>query len=159
SASANAAIGPELRIGDHLGRSFADRLSDMTARAPVVLVLEDLHWSTRTTLESIRTLVEDSEQRLFVLMTARTSPDDGDVDDLERILPPGAPTRSNAVLDLGGIGRDKLEVLVQLLMPELRVDLDDVVSSTGGNPFLVRELLHMAQTGRASVALEQLVRA
>ncbi len=114
-----------------------------TAR-PVVLVVEDLHWSRPPTQLMLSHLVEQTvDERLMVLATHRTTaPDRSDdvtfaIAGLYRL--PGVRR-----LDLGGLDT---EDIVDFLVTEAAIDAPEARPSaallrdqTGGNPFYLREL-------------------
>ncbi len=133
--------------------TVAALLADACKRAPVVLVLDDLHWATSGTLQLLRHVLRSmSSARLLMLATYRhTEVSDALADmlaDLRR--------------ESGGMDRLKLEGLdteavtafmesVQGLADEdddARAQAEAVRVHTGGNPFFVGELLrHLAETG------------
>ena len=59
-------------------RELADLLEALAAEAPLVLVLEDLHWADRATLEAVRFLARRGPPpRLLLVTTLRTDAADG----------------------------------------------------------------------------------
>src|SRR5438132_766712 len=128
-------------------------LAAASETAPVVLVVDDLHWATRATLFLLRHLVRSAEQlRLLVVVTYRdTEPDfapeaaDATVDLLRR---PGV-----ARLALCGLDEAGVEAFME---SRARHELDDdaralaraVHGETAGNPFFVGQVFrHLAETG------------
>ncbi|HMC80223.1 MAG TPA: BTAD domain-containing putative transcriptional regulator, partial [Acidimicrobiia bacterium] len=128
-------------------------LAAASETAPVVLVVDDLHWATRATLFLLRHLVRSAEQlRLLVVVTYRdTEPD-------------FAPEAADATVDLlrrPGVARIALcgldEAGVEAFMESrARHELDDdaralarvVHGETAGNPFFVGQVFrHLAETG------------
>jgi DNA-binding NarL/FixJ family response regulator len=124
-------------------------LGAVAAAEPVVLVLEDLHWADRSTLDLVAFLAHNlSEQRVLLVGTYR-----GDElpanDRLRRLvtglLRAGVATR----LELGPLGREELEALLITrggapLSPALTVA---IVTRSEGNPFFAEELLAAADQG------------
>jgi DNA-binding SARP family transcriptional activator len=135
-----------------LSETFVELLPAITAGAPVVLVLEDVQWADDPSVELLRHLARTSGPAgLLLLVTCRTDEE----------LGPGvlgglaelscAPWVGD--VPLAGLQRDQVAVLVDAaagrpLGMGRRVLAAAVHRRTGGNPFLVGELLrHLAGTG------------
>jgi len=133
--------------------SVADLLKRQGAQAPVVLVLDDLHWSDQSSLLLLRHLVQTVEDaRLLILITYRDT-------DLDRHHP-----LANMLADFRRVprvervalnGLTQAEVIEYLalagghdLEPE-GVELGRTLAEiTDGNPFFVGETLrHLAESG------------
>jgi predicted ATPase len=132
-------------------------LGAVAVAAPVVLVLEDLHWADRSTLDLVAFLAHNlSEQRVLLLGTYRG-------DELSAghrlrrlvtgLLRAGAATR----LELAPLGREELEALLtrggELLSPAVT---EAIVTRSEGNPFFAEELL--AASGKGGVDLPHVLR-
>ena len=128
-------------------------LDTAAAAGPVVLVLEDLHWADRSTLDLIAFLAHNlSEQRVLLVGTYR-----GDELPAEHrlrrlvtgLLRAGVATR----LELGPLGREELETLLFTrggapLSPALT---EAIVTRSEGNPLFAEELLAAAGQGGADL--------
>jgi class 3 adenylate cyclase/tetratricopeptide (TPR) repeat protein len=132
--------------------AVVDVLARVSVLAPVVLVLDDLQWADRQTVQLLRHVVAaDRELRLFVIGTFRES-DVGTDHPLAEAL--AALHRESGVerLVLRGLGDDELLMLMEATagheMPEAGVALRDaLLEETEGNPFFVGEMLrHLAET-------------
>ena len=117
-----------------------------------MLVLDDLHWADRPTVQLLRHVVSaDAPLRLFVIGTFRDS-DVGADHPLAEAL--AALHRESGVerLALRGLGDDELLTLLETTaghaMAEEGVALRDaLLAETDGNPFFVGEMLrHLAET-------------
>ncbi len=133
-------------------------LEAVAAAAPVVLILEDLHWADRSTLDLVAFLARNlGEQRMLLLGTYRG--DELSAGHPLRRLVTGLLRAGVATpLELGPLGRDELEALLlfrsgQLLPPALR---EAIVIRSEGNPFFAEELL--AAAGKGDVDLPHLLR-
>lgn len=132
-------------------------LDDLAADAPVVMVLDDLHWATPPTLQLLRHVVRSKlGAPVLIVGTFRST----DVDEQHPLTEAMADLhRSEAVerLDLVGLEtgcvRDYLEAIAGY-------ELDDradalaarVHAETDGNPFFMREvLLHLVESGHLYV--------
>jgi DNA-binding CsgD family transcriptional regulator/tetratricopeptide (TPR) repeat protein len=124
-------------------------LAAVAAAAPVVLVLEDLHWADRSTLDLVAFLAHNlGEQRVLLVGTYR-----GDEQAAEHrlgrlvtgLLRAGVATR----LELGPLGRGEVEALLldrgaERLSPALT---EAILTRSEGNPFFAEELLAAAGQG------------
>ncbi len=128
---------------DHFD-AVAEILREVCQDQPIVLVLEDLHWSTPSTLQLLSYLVAHvTDARLLVIATHRPTPPDrseavvGTITDLYR--DPGVHR-----LDLGGLTTADV---TQFLRLEARLPAEQAKplasqlrDETGGNPFLLQEI-------------------
>lgn len=140
SASQARVFGAVLRLLDHLG---ADR--------PVLMVVEDLHWADRSTLDLLTFLVRGlDDEHVLLLVSYRTSD-----------LPPRHPLRAVLAemdhsrrvrrLELSRFDLDELRVfLTDLLGSGARYDLVNLVfEMSDGNAFFAEELA-VATAGRGA---------
>ncbi len=115
--------------------------------APLLLVIEDLHFATATTRATVRHLAR-SPLHAPILMLITTRDIAPDVDDDLRVLL-GDLARMPAVdfIDVGGLpSADVADLLARL---GSTVDATTVTTDTGGNPLLVVEV---ARSGGATTA-------
>ena len=142
--------GPATRSNRDDDRELVDRglmfdaierwLAASASTTPLLLVIEDLHWSGRSTRGVLRHLVQRAgRQPLLVLATARDTAPDGD-DDLVVLFADMARSPSVARLGIGGLDPGDVATLVAAST----LDVAAVVAETGGNPLLVT---HMAADG------------
>ena len=123
-------------------------LGAVSETAPVLFVIEDLHWATKPTLLLLSHLLRsDEDLHLLLLTTFRDTPLDmtPDLADLvaELLRQPGVERVRLAGLDEPGVGA--------LMEAQAGHDLDDegwalariVHGETAGNPFYVREMLSL----------------
>lgn len=131
----------------------ADLLERVTADRPVLMVLDDMHWADRQSVQLLRHVVTCGQpMRLVVLGTFRDS-DVGTHDPVAELL--AALHREDGVdrIPLVGLSdADLLDLLEQIAghdMDEAGVALRDaVLAETTGNPFFIGEVLrHLAETG------------
>jgi class 3 adenylate cyclase len=127
-----------------------DLLSTLAASAPVLLVLEDLHWADRPTLALLSHLVRSRDSApLLVLGTYR-------VDEVGADHPLRAMVselrRDHTVDELRLTGLDESDVatLVEMIcdLPTTPEFLQSMARETDGNPFFVREICsHVSEIG------------
>lgn len=108
---------------------------ELADQQPVLLLVEDLHWADRTTLDWLTQLVEDAPNtRLCAVFTARPEFT--------------APWQGSQVtqVQLGRLERQRVEEMVRGLtgrVPLPREVVEQVVSRTDGVPLFVEELTRM----------------
>jgi DNA-binding CsgD family transcriptional regulator/tetratricopeptide (TPR) repeat protein len=124
-------------------RMFEETLAQLgEGDAPVLLVLEDLHWADTSTLDLVVFLAHNLHERPVVLLATYRA---DELASAERVrwLAAGV-TRSEAALalELGPLGRDELTVL---LAADADAPLTEaIVARSEGNPFFAEELLAAA---------------
>ncbi len=130
-----------------------DLLARVSAVTSVALLLDDLHWSDRQSVQLLRHVVSaDAPLRLLVIGTFRES-DVGTDHPLAEAL--AALHRESGIerIALRGLGDDELLTLLETTaghqMTEDGVALRDaLMAETEGNPFFIGEMLrHLAETG------------
>lgn len=128
------------------GRESFDTVTQVLRAAstgrPVVLVVEDLHWATPSTLDLLGWIIRRTpDARLLILMTARLAPPDRS-ELLARTLADLARERGMHRLVLKGLPVEDARRLVQgqLLGGDRGGIGARLAAQTGGNPFLLLEL-------------------
>jgi DNA-binding CsgD family transcriptional regulator/tetratricopeptide (TPR) repeat protein len=125
-------------------------LDTAAAADPVVLVLEDLHWADRSTLDLVALLAHNLAERRALLVGTYRADELPPEHRLRRLvtglLRAGVATR----LELGPLAREELEALLlgrggAQLSPAVT---EAIVTRSEGNPFFAEELLAAAGQGR-----------
>lgn len=120
----------------HAIRELLERLS---GKAPMLLVLDDLHWADQASLEMVGHLIRRPPQAGILLAFAHRSGQlDGSL--TTTLATPGRATR----IEVGPLDLDQIAALVGL--PEARTEL--LFGETGGNPFYAME---MVRTGLGQI--------
>ncbi|MET0765438.1 MAG: AAA family ATPase [Blastococcus sp.] len=137
-------------------RSVLIRLAE---RRPLLLVVEDLHWSDRATRDLLGLLAGRLPPRTLLLLTART--DEADAEHavplfLAQLSAAGAHrielrpfTRDEQALQLSGI----------VGIPPTRARLDQVYARAEGNPFFAEELIALGDADVVPVTVRDLLEA
>ena len=123
-------------------------LVGLAARAPVLLVIDDLHWADRTTRELVVSLVAHlADERVLVVVTARS--DTLDVTHpLRRMLPELARDRAVRLIELSPLPHEAVATIVRDDGGD--ADLAGLVwRRSGGNAFIVAETLAAVAEGAA----------
>jgi len=128
-------------------------LDGMSGSAPVLLLIDDLHWAADSTLLLLRHIVRSAMvTRLLVAVTCR-DPGPEVSSELAQLLAelhrePGVQTVALRGLDQS----ESVELVTRIAGQELDAQglafLDELHAHTGGNPFFMGEILHhLADTG------------
>lgn len=120
---------------------MADWMLGLAAKAPLVLVLEDLHWMDRSTLDWINVLMaRRADQRILVIATQRP-----------QAIPTWAQSPDALCLNLGALTAYESEMIVAHIASRAGVEisrLQHVVDHTDGNPLYIEELANALLTTR-----------
>ena len=144
-------------------RIFEETLALLTERAtaaPVLLVLEDLHWADTSTLDLLVFLTHNLHDRQ-VLLLATYRADDAPSAARMRRFADGVRRSGEAMrLELGPLARDDLVALLEARAdaPVPAVVTDSIAARSEGNPFFAEELLAVAdRTGELPSGLRDLL--
>src|SRR5262245_39788109 len=132
-------------------RVFADTLAQLAERArsaPVLLVLEDLHWADASTLDLVVFLAHNlNEQRVLLLATYRAD----ELASAERVPRPADGVRrsgSALLVELGPLGREEVTALLEARTGAAPTELTQAIAARSeGNPFFAEELLAASDDG------------
>ena len=136
---------PQL-MGTLMGRALVTFLDAECAQAPVLLVLEDLHWSDALSVTLVDRVLRDlSERPLLVLALARPE---------VKQLFPGLWARSLQELSLNGLSRKASARLVREVLGSGVSEsvLQRTVAQSEGNALLLEELIRAEAEGRGDSA-------
>ncbi|HEY3647533.1 MAG TPA: AAA family ATPase [Streptosporangiaceae bacterium] len=136
---ADTPAGSQLRVFEET----LARLTDHAAAAPVLLVLEDLHWADTSTLDLVVFLAHNLAERPVVLLATNRRDEPSSKGRMARLADGVRRSGSGLVLDLGPLPPEDLTALLApapdaRLAPELA---DAIVARSAGNPFFAEELL------------------
>jgi DNA-binding CsgD family transcriptional regulator len=125
-----------------LHTAVTDLLAGFSSEAPVLLVIEDLHWADPSTLQLMRHLVRSGAiARMLVVATFRDAEADVPAD-LADALVDLYRSEGVARIRLGGLSNAEIEEFVRLATGvDPTAELTATVAAlTGGNAFLMTEL-------------------
>jgi hypothetical protein len=157
--------GPDTELGRRpLFDGFVALLADLAAATPLLLVLDDIHWASATTLDLVRHIALDTRATRLLVVTAHRTGEaaassvlGGHLAELRRADAAGSIAR----VEVG----DLSEAAVRELVDELggtRSLADGVLASTEGNALLVTLALQQllgsqGDAERATIALGDIV--
>ena len=123
-------------------------LSRRAASAPVLLILEDLHWADTSTLDLVVYLAHNLDDQPVLLLATYRADEPTSTERLWRLADGVRRSGSGEVLELGPLENDELAALLEAhagsrLAPGLT---ETIVTRSEGNPFYAEELL--AASGR-----------
>jgi predicted ATPase len=140
------AAGSQLRV-------FEQTLALLTHRAavaPVLLVLEDLHWADTSTLDLVIFLAHNLHDRRVLLLATYRADEPASAERMRRLAGGVRRSGSALVLELGPLDREELAALLAThARAPLPVALTDAIAARSeGNPFFAEELLAAGDRGR-----------
>ena len=123
-------------------------LTDRAAEAPVLLVLEDLHWADVSTLDLVVFLAHNLDDRAVLLLATYRSDEPSSAERMWRLADGARRSRSAFVLELGPLERAELTDLLGARADSLPTTVADAIAARSeGNPFFAEELLAAAGVG------------
>ncbi len=135
--------------------AVAATLATLASRQPVLVVLDDLHWARRPTLELLHHLLASPAlERVCLVATYRSTPSEMGPD-LKSALPDLRRQPGVSRVMLSGLDRAEVRLFVEAAagpggLADPDAAADELVSETGGNAFLVGELWRDVMAGGAS---------
>ena len=134
-------------------------LTALAAQHPLLVLVEDVHWSDRATRDLLGLLARRLPQRTLLLLTART-----DEVDEEHAVPRFLAQLSAAGahhIELRPFTRDEQALQLSGIMgiPPTRARLDQVYARAEGNPFFAEELLALGDADVVPVTVRDLLEA
>ncbi|HEU5055511.1 MAG TPA: AAA family ATPase, partial [Kofleriaceae bacterium] len=129
-------------MADQIRRAAIDYLGALTRTDPLLLVLDDLHWSDLPTVKLVdAALRELADRPLMVLALARA--------DIHARFPALWSERAFEEVRLDALPRSAQERLVRHVLAGVDADkLGRLVDQSSGNPFCLEELVRAAASGR-----------
>jgi DNA-binding SARP family transcriptional activator/tetratricopeptide (TPR) repeat protein len=126
-------------------------LAGMAASAPVVVVLDDLHWANRSSLLLLRHLARSGRGGDVTLLGTYRDTDLDRAHPLAEILADLRREVADERIDLAGLSEgDTAELLASLGSALEPSRLAEIVAETEGNPFFATEIArHFAESGTA----------
>jgi DNA-binding CsgD family transcriptional regulator/tetratricopeptide (TPR) repeat protein len=123
-----------------------DRLS---GRQPVLVIVEDLHWADRSTLDLVAFLVRSVRQSRVMLMVTYRSDELHRRHPLRPLLTSWERDRSIARIDLSRFSRDEVAAQLDAILGQAPAPAvtDTVFDRSGGNAYLVEELAGSVAAG------------
>jgi DNA-binding CsgD family transcriptional regulator/tetratricopeptide (TPR) repeat protein len=121
-------------------------LFDRAATAPLLLVLEDLHWADTSTLDLVVFLAHNLHGRRVLLLATYRADERSSAERMRRFAERVRRSGSALALELGPLQRDELAALLAAHAdaPPPAALTDAIVARSEGNPFFAEELLAAA---------------
>ena len=136
-------------------------LFDHAAAAPLLLVLEDLHWADTSTLDLVVFLAHNLHGRRVLLLATFRADERSSAERMRRLAERIRRSGSALVLELGPLQRDELAALLAAHAdaPPSAALTEEIVARSEGNPFFAEELFAAAddQTGELPRGLRDLL--
>jgi DNA-binding CsgD family transcriptional regulator/tetratricopeptide (TPR) repeat protein len=130
----------------HVFENTLSQITDRAAAAPVLLVLEDLHWADTSTLDLTVFLAHNVDSRPVLLLATYRADEPSSAERMGRFADRVRRSGSAVVLDLAPLERDELSALLAAHSDDsLPARLaNEIVARAEGNPFFAEELLAAA---------------
>ena len=145
-------------------RVFEDTLALLTERAtaaPVLLVLEDLHWADTSTLDLVLYLAHNVDDRPILLVATCRGDEPSSAERVRRLADGVRRSGSGLVLELGPLDDDELAALLTAHAdrPLSTAVTNEIVGRSEGNPFFAEELVAAAgdEAGELPSGLRELL--
>ena len=123
-------------------------LTDHAAEAPVLLVLEDLHWADTSTLDLVVFLAHNLADRRVLLLATYRADELSSAERMRRLADGVRRSGSALLLELGPLAHEELSALLAAHAdaPTPAALSDAIVDRSEGNPFFAEELLAAAHS-------------
>ncbi len=128
-------------------------LTDRAAVAPVLLVLEDLHWADTSTLDLVVFLAHNLDDRRVLLLATYRADELSSAERMRRLADGVRRSGSALVLELGPLEHEELTALLAAHAdaPPSAALTETIVARSEGNPFFAEELLAAAGDERGEL--------
>jgi predicted ATPase/DNA-binding CsgD family transcriptional regulator len=123
-------------------------LSRRAAAAPVLIVLEDLHWADTSTLDLVVFLAHNVDDRRILLVGTCRADEPASAERVRRLTDAVRRSGSALAVDLGPLDDAEVAALVADARAQGAV-AEAIVGRCEGNPFFAEELLAATDEGRA----------
>ncbi len=136
-------------MGDQMRRAFEDFLRAECAAAPVILILEDLHWGDLPTVKFVDAALRNlADQRLLVLALARP--------EVHALFPRLWAGRGLHEVELRELPRRAGERLVRRVLGEATSaeTVREIIERADGNAFYLEELIRAVAGGKGGAMPE-----
>jgi DNA-binding CsgD family transcriptional regulator/tetratricopeptide (TPR) repeat protein len=127
----------------HVFEEVLAALTGHAATAPVLLVLEDLHWADSSTLDLVVFLAHNLDHRRLLLLATYRATENLSDERMRRLADGVRRSGSGLVLELAPLGHEELTALLdaRAAAPLPITVTNAIVARAEGNPFFAEELL------------------
>lgn len=133
-------------------------LSDLGRRAPVLVVIDDIHWATESTVQTLGHLVRSSEPPSIAVVATIRDTEHGN-EALHALIAELAEAPHNLDVPVGGLlAGDVAALAAQQDMSLEPEEIAELLDSTAGNALFVRTLLRSGEGAPASRSVQAVVR-
>ena len=116
---------------------LANLVKALSRRAPCMLLIEDIHWADRSTLQSVATLANAvADCPAILVMTSRV-----DGDPIDSQWRADTPAASMITVDLGALRPREAVAFARSLIDAEDSAIERLVARAEGNPFFLEQLL------------------
>jgi DNA-binding SARP family transcriptional activator/tetratricopeptide (TPR) repeat protein len=121
-------------------------IANLAGSAPLLLVLEDLHWADASTLDLVVFLAHNLDRRRVLLLATYRSDEPSSTARLRRLAEGVGRSGSAHFVELGPLEREEVTALLaaRAATPTPTALAEAIVARSEGNPFFAEELLAAA---------------
>lgn len=136
--------------------AITDAFDALARTAPVVVLLEDLHWADAGTLQLLEHIVVEPEASPLLVVATYRDDEPGRRDDVRRGLLRLRRYPGTTSIRLDGLAETEVAKLIAGQFPDLQAAelAGRLRRRTAGNPFFIEVVLHAAVPGADGTALE-----
>ena len=134
-----------------LGRAIRDVVSRITALGPVLLIIEDIHWSDDASLRALDLLAHSLRELPLSMVATYRDTDVARTQALSTMLPSLTRAPGAGRVAVGGLGSAAVKRMLDQIAGKGAENLagEEVTERTNGNPFFVREIALSLNTGES----------
>ncbi|MEV1131985.1 AAA family ATPase [Agromyces sp. NPDC049794] len=140
-----------------LFQAVSAMIDGLSADAPVIVIVEDLHWADRSTLEFITLLGSHLRGDTLLVFTVRTDEPPGDAAVGRFIAESGRRSGQHVVIERLTRDEQALQLSDILGVPPRTALLDEIYERAEGNPFFAEELLVLGSSGELPATIRDLL--
>jgi len=124
-------------------------LDRIAGEAPLLLVLEDLHWADTSTLDLVTFIAHNLDERRLLLLATYRADESASAERVRRLADGVRRSGSGHLLELGPLGQDEVAELLtaRARTPPSAVLTETIIARCDGNPFYAEELLAAGDDG------------
>ena len=136
-------------MNERMQRAFEEWIGLLARDAPLLLVLEDMHWADAASLTYLASALKRSHDAAIMLLGLARP-------EIHEALPDLLGKGAVQEIRLGGITKRAAERLVRFALPQIENErVIHIVERADGNPFYLEELVRWAATGAQRPADER----
>jgi DNA-binding CsgD family transcriptional regulator len=125
-----------------IGRAIREVISRTASQNPLLLIIEDVHWSDEASLATINLLANSIRDLPILILITYRDTDVSRTHALASILPSLTRAPNATRIPIVGLESDDIGTMLTELAGDSaeEIQANDIATRTGGNPFFIREI-------------------